>query len=109
MADIDTEMRLGGRVHTDDAGEAQAREQAAVELEKTLIGQEQELERGTGVPIVEQADGLDGADRSDGEDVITAGQGQGSQRGGMGEEGSELSIPSPGIGTDESERIVNEG
>jgi hypothetical protein len=77
---------------------ARDRHQAQVEMEQTLIRQEQELERGTGVPIVEQADGSDNF-HEDGEGVITAthdGGGSGDSMGGS-------SIGSPGAGTDPSE------
>jgi hypothetical protein len=81
-------------------GEQAARErhQAEIEMEQGLIAQEQYLERGTGVPIVEQADGSDNF-HEDGEGVITAthdGGGSGDSMGGS-------SIGSPGAGTDPSE------
>ena len=81
-------------------GEQAARErhQAEIEMEQALIAQEQYLERGTGVPIVEQADGTDNFGE-DGEGVITAthdGGGSGDSMGGS-------TIGSPGAGTDPSE------
>ena len=81
-------------------GEQAARErhQAQIEMEQGLIAQEQELERGTGVPIYEQADGSDNSGE-DGEGVITAthdGGGSGDSMGGS-------TIGSPGAGTDPSE------
>ena len=85
---------------------ARARHQAAIEMEETLVAQEQALERGTGVPIMEQADGLDthGDETSD---VITAGQGGGS--GAQGEDGSGAGIAAPGAGTDPSETPTSHG
>jgi hypothetical protein len=77
---------------------ARARHQAEIEMEQTLIAQEQQFERGTGVPIVEQADGSDNFGE-DGEGVITAthdGGGSGDSMGGS-------TIGSPGAGTDPSE------
>jgi hypothetical protein len=81
-------------------GEQAARErhQAEIEMEQGLIAQEQYFERGTGVPIVEQADGSDNSGE-DGEGVITAthdGGGSGDSMGGS-------TIGSPGAGTDPSE------
>lgn len=78
---------------------ARARHQAQVEMEQGLIAQEQELERGTGVPIHEQADGSDNAD-DDGHNVITATHGGGANNT-DGMAGS--TIGSPGAGTDPSE------
>lgn len=81
-------------------GEQAARErhQAEVEMEQALIAQEQQLERGTGVPIVEQADGSDNAG-DDGHGVITATH----DSGGSGDSMGGSSIGSPGAGTDPSE------
>ena len=81
-------------------GEQAARErhQAEIEMEQGLIAQEQYLERGTGVPIYEQADGTDNSGE-DGAGVITAthdGGGSGDSMGGS-------TIGSPGAGTDHSE------
>lgn len=85
---------------------ADERHQAQVEMEQALIAQEQELERGTGVPIVEQADGSDNA-TDDGDNVITA-----SHAGGAGNTDSMASgatIGSPGAGTDPSETQTSSG
>ena len=82
-------------------GEQAARErhQAEVEMEQALIAQEQAFERGTGVPIVEQAD-LSNNATDEGENVITASHGGGANStDSMG--GS--TIGSPGAGTDPSE------
>lgn len=89
-------------------GEQAARErhQAEVELEQGLIRQEQELEAGTGVPIVEQADLGDDA-HDDGRSVITAGQGTGTQH--SGGDGAGVGIVSPGAGTDPSETQTSSG
>lgn len=58
--DIDRAMEQAARVSPGDPPEAESvREQLAVEMEQQLIAQEQVLEGGTGVPIVEQDDGLD--------------------------------------------------
>lgn len=89
-------------------GEQAARErhQAQVEMEQGLIAQEQALERGTGSPIVEQADGTDNA-TSDGENVITA-----THEGGAGNTDATASgatIGSPGAGTDPSETQTSSG
>ena len=80
-------------------GEQAARErhQAEVEMEQALIAQEQSFERGTGVPIVEQAD-LSNDATDEGANVITASQG-----GGSGDSMGGGSIGSPGAGTDPSE------
>lgn len=87
-------------------GEQAARErhQAQVEMEQGLIAQEQALERGTGVPIYEQADGDDNASE-DGEDVVTAVGGGGTS----GDEMPGATIGSPGAGTDPSETQTSSG
>jgi hypothetical protein len=85
---------------------ARARHQAAIEMEEALVAQEQALEAGTGVPIVEQADGLD-VDGEEGTDVVTAGQGSGSAM--QGEDGSGTGIVDPGSGTDPSETATSHG
>jgi hypothetical protein len=83
-----------------------ARHQAAIEMEEALVAQEQALEPGTGVPIVEQADGLD-VDGEEGTDVVTAGQGSGSAV--QGEDGSGTGLVDPGAGTDPSETASAHG
>ena len=78
---------------------ARARHQAHIEMEQTLVAQEQELERGTGVPIYEQADGSDNF-HDDAEGVITATHEGGTSGDLM---GGGATIGSPGAGTDPSE------
>ncbi|MCW2962253.1 MAG: hypothetical protein JWM25_1096 [Thermoleophilia bacterium] len=89
-------------------GEQAARErhQAEVELEQGLIAQEQLLEAGTGVPIVEQADMGDDA-HDDGRSVITAGQGLPGTSGNAEADGAGMT--NPGAGTDPSETATSHG
>lgn len=80
-------------------GEQAARErhQAEIEMEQGLIAQEQYFERGTGVPIFEQADGSDNSGE-DGHNVIIA-----THDGAGGDSMGGSTIGSPGAGTDPSE------
>lgn len=83
---------------------ARERHQAQVEMEQGLIAQEQLLEQGTGVPIVEQADLSDDA-TDEGENVITASHGGGTS----GDASAGATIGSPGAGTDPSETQTSSG
>lgn len=80
---------------------AAERHMAEIEMEQGLIRQEQYVQRRTGVPIVEQADGADDT-HDDGANAITAGQG-------FQHEASGGSIVSPGAGTDPSETQTSHG
>jgi hypothetical protein len=85
----------------DGSQAAKERHMAEVEMEQALIAQEQWLERGTGVPIVEQADGSDDAHEDGSNTIIME---QGFQRAGSGG-----TIASPGAGTDPSETQTSHG
>lgn len=101
------DMRETAEALRDGEDVAAARHQAAVELEQGLVAQEQLLERDTGSPIVEQADG--GAterDDDDVSDVVTTGGGGGSN---MGDDHVGSDIGSPGAGTDSSETQTSSG
>lgn len=101
------DMRQTAEALRDGEEVAAARHQAAVELEQGLVAQEQALERDTGSPIVEQADG--GATEHDDDavsDVVTAGQGGGSN---VGDDHMASTIASPGAGTDPSETQTSSG
>lgn len=89
MVERETEAIRDGRQ------QAEERHQAEVEMEQGLIAQKQASQRGTNVPIAEQADGQP-AHGEDGEGVITAGEGSGDEQSGA-------AIGSPGAGTDPSE------
>lgn len=85
---------------------ARERQQARAEMEQALVAQEQELERGTGVPIVEQAD-LSNDATDEGENVITATHAGGSTN--TDATASGATIGSPGAGTDPSETQTSNG
>jgi hypothetical protein len=70
-------------------------------MEQGLIAQKQRFQRGTNLPIVEQADGSDDT-HDDGANSITAGEG-------FQHEGSGQTIASPGAGTDPSETQTSSG
>jgi hypothetical protein len=77
------------------------RHQAEIEMEQALIAQKQRFQRGTNLPIVEQADGSDDT-HDDGANSITAGEGHGDENSGAG-------IGSPGAGTDPSQTQTSGG
>jgi hypothetical protein len=80
---------------------ANERQQAEIEMEQGLIAQKQRFQRGTNLPIVEQADGSDDT-HDDGANSITAGEGHGDENSGAG-------IGSPGAGTDPSQTQTSSG
>lgn len=85
----------------DGENAARARHQAEVEMERGLVAQEQELERGTGSPIAEQAD--TGRPDDDGANVLVAGLGGGSASSAQGADGAGSGIVSAGAGTADDE------
>ncbi|MCW2955984.1 MAG: hypothetical protein JWO69_853 [Thermoleophilia bacterium] len=103
MADItQKDLDFAATALRDGKQAARERHQAEVELEQGLIAQEQLLEAGTGVPIVEQADMGDDA-HEDGRGVITASKDMNDHEGGG------LTLSDPGAGTDPSESATSSG
>lgn len=106
---IEQAMEQVSRTLPGDAPEAASvREQLSQEMEQQMVAQEQELEAGTGVPIVEQDDGLD-VHASLSSDVISVSTGTHAS-GAVTDHGADnAAFTDPGAGTAPDSSHIREG